>query len=173
MRLKVHPGWICQTKRATAWEFEWCHYLCFCPLKNSSRPMTSLSRSQLDSPARLALCWGLFTYFYNGQIRRVQYSMKHFTPSDSCSGLSLQAHPILNSLSTRRVSVAGKQRTGAENSFISVLIPLSVRSLSSLCCQGWYCKPVWQLRFCLILWNAAVRVLAGPAHSDQALKMFI
>lgn len=170
MRLKVHPRWICQTKRETAWEFEWCHYLCFWPLKNSSRPMTSLSRSQLDSPAWLALCWGLFTYFYNGQIRRVQYSMKH---SLEFLLWSLKAHPILNSLSTRRISVAGKQRTGAENSFISVLIPLSVRSLSSLCCQGWCCKPVWQLRFCLILWNAAVRVLAGPARSDQALKMII
>lgn len=75
MRLKVHPRWICQTKRETAWEFEWCHYLCFWPLKNSSRPMTSLSRSQLDSPAWLALCWGLFTYFYNGQIRRVHETL--------------------------------------------------------------------------------------------------
>lgn len=37
--------------------------------------------------------------------------------------------------------MAGKPRNGAENSFISVLIPLSAQSLSSPRPQGWSCKP--------------------------------
>lgn len=143
MKLKVHPGWNKM------------------PNNNMGLSILSLSRfwpfknvlSSLASPIRAVqsqsctTSGALFTYFHNGQIRRVQCSMKHFIPSDSCSSVSV-CTPILNSLSTRRISMAGKQRIGAQNSFASVLILLSVQWSSSLRCQGLSCKAIWQLSFC-------------------------
>lgn len=85
---------------------------------------------------------GLFTYFYYSQVQR---SVKHFIPSDSSSSLSLWAHPILNSLSTSRISWSGKQRTAAENSFICVWFCLL--TASHLSAQGWSCKPNMTARF--------------------------
>lgn len=71
----------------------------------------SLSCSQLELPNPRAALWGrIFTYFHNGQIRRVHCSMKHFIPANSSSGLSLRAHPTLSSLSVSRISAAGNQR---------------------------------------------------------------
>lgn len=76
----------------------------------------------------MAFCGGLFAYFHNGRIRRVQCGMKHFIPSVSSSSLRLRAHQILNSLSTSRISVAGKQRSGAKSSFICFDICLFIPS---------------------------------------------
>ena len=73
--------------------------------------LTSLSCSQLELPNPRAALWrGIFTYFHNGQIRRVHCSMKHFIPANSSSGLSLRARPTSSSLSVSRISVAGTRR---------------------------------------------------------------
>lgn len=122
--------------------------------KKSSSTLTSPSWSQLDvsnpRAAGPALCGGLFTYFHNGQIRRVQCSMKHLR-FQLVRAWELIQYWVL-CLWAGSVWL-GSRRTGADNSFISVLILLSVQSLSSLCCQGWSCKTIWQRSFCLIQWK--------------------
>lgn len=90
----------------------------------------------------------------------MQCSVKHLRFQLWCESLS--PHPILNSLSMRRISVAGKQKNWGRKQFHLC----SESAVSSLCCQGWSCKTMWRLSFCLIQWKALLPLLQ-PRHRNS------